>query len=372
MEDMTLLLERFRGRLPSEEPGARGLERVARNPGCLRLRTLVMIGVIPASAARDIYGFPAEAEESHFALSAGNKFERRLLENGVSGLLDLYRAAGRLGFTECRVCFVPDLLPRFQFAEASKRWELTDSLLLKKLVRDPEAPNILIKPRLPVPLLGLDHDIEPDALVAADAERFYTPVEIKSYPDRGGKTDPADVRNACRQVAVAVVALRHAASRLGVADPESLVPATADLILRRPGSNFPVLRSMPLKGEVYSIARVQNEADRTMDEVKGLIPPGSTLDDPTTLDLIPNNYLESCRENCALAGVCKRQAIATGNPVLLGNRVKEELAGAGSINRALALLHDRSDSTVCWKELRLRNALQEALRAYRKVVNHGR
>ena len=35
-------LKRLRGSLPASEPGARGLERVARNPGCARLRTLTM------------------------------------------------------------------------------------------------------------------------------------------------------------------------------------------------------------------------------------------------------------------------------------------------------------------------------------------
>jgi PD-(D/E)XK nuclease superfamily len=44
-----------------------------------------------------------------------------------------------------------------------------------------------VKPRVPVTLLGVPHDTEPDVLVASDADAFYRAVEIKSYPDRAGK-----------------------------------------------------------------------------------------------------------------------------------------------------------------------------------------
>jgi hypothetical protein len=64
----------------------------------------------------------------------------------------------------------------------------------------------------------------------------------EARPGRGGAgdkgarsppppTDPADIRSACRQAAVAVVGLRDAVARLGAADPIGLVPAVADLVL---------------------------------------------------------------------------------------------------------------------------------------------
>jgi hypothetical protein len=61
--------------------------------------------------------------------------------------------------------------------------------------------------------------IEPEALVVPDAEPFYRVIEIKSYPDRGGKTDPTDIRGVCRQAGVGVITHRAAAADLGAMEP---------------------------------------------------------------------------------------------------------------------------------------------------------
>lgn len=97
---ITARLARLRGSLLPEEPGARGLERVALNAGCQRLRALTMIGVTPATAMKTVYKEPHREGQSPFALAAGNRFERALFENGAAGLLDLYRTAGRLTTAE--------------------------------------------------------------------------------------------------------------------------------------------------------------------------------------------------------------------------------------------------------------------------------
>src|SRR5205823_11565237 len=102
-------------------------------------------------------------------------------------------------------------------------------------------------------------------------DTFYRPVEIKSYPDRDGKTDATDVRGACRQAAVAVVALRGVAARAGASDVDSLVPARGDLVLRTPGSYRPTLRPMPLEREVDSLERALQEAPRNLGETEALL-----------------------------------------------------------------------------------------------------
>ncbi len=58
-DDSHETLARLRGALPPEEPGARGLERMARNPSCKELKALTMVGITPATAASEIYGEPA-------------------------------------------------------------------------------------------------------------------------------------------------------------------------------------------------------------------------------------------------------------------------------------------------------------------------
>ena len=203
------LLTRLRGKLPAEEPGARGLEHLARNPGCQRLHALVMTGLSPATAMRDVYGDDPREGQSPFAIATGHTFERHLFDDQAQRLLTLYRDAGRLTESEARIAVVPDLVAGRGPDAMRRRQELTRLLLRKKLRRDESAPHLIVKPRLSIRLLGVEHGIEPDALIASEQDPFYRVIEIKSYPDRGGKTDAADVRSACRQAADDMVLKRR-------------------------------------------------------------------------------------------------------------------------------------------------------------------
>lgn len=365
-------LARLRGSLPADEPGARGFERVARNPDCTRLRALTIAGIDSATAAVKVYGEPAREGQSPFALAIGNRFDQRMSDNGAAELLELYRREGRLSTAECKVAIIPELSPigacRDLKHVMAVRQTMSQRLLEQKLNRDPKAPNIIVKPRILVTLLGLDHGIEPDALVAGDADRFYRTVEIKSYPDRAGKTEPADVRSACRQAAVGVIALRNFAARLGLRDVDSLIPALGDLVLRVPGGLKPTLRGMTLKGEVDSLERAIREAPSNLDELEQLLPPGSALDDPAVLESIPNSYRSSCREYCALAQHCKQAAVANADPSILGDFARETLMPAGSITRALDLMRATGAPPRTPAEQALAEQLREALGEYREAV----
>jgi len=365
-------LARLRGSLPVDEPGARGFERVARNPDCTRLRALTIVGIDSATAAVQVYGEPAREGQSPFAIAIGNRFDRAMAENGAAELLELYRTAGRLTTEECKVVIVPDMVPigsrRDLKHVMAVRQTITQKLLEQKLRRDPKAPNIIVKPRVLVTLLGLDHGIEPDVLVASDSDAFYRPVEIKSYPDRAGKTESADIRSASRQAAVGVVALRNIACRMGVRDVAALVPALGDLVLRIPGALKPTLRPMTLKGEVDSLERAIQEAPSNLEELEEMLPAGSALDDPLVLESIPNSYRSSCREYCALAQHCKQAAVANGDPVVLGDVARETLAAAGSISRALDLARGTGAPPRTPAEQALAEQLREAMNEYREAV----
>jgi hypothetical protein len=333
-----------------------------------------MIGVTPATAMRMVYEQPDREGQSPFALAAGDRFERALFDNGAARLVELYRAAGRLTTAECKVVVVPALAPAATATTMARRRTETKRLFQLKAKRDPRAPNIIVKPRVQVALLGVPHDTEPDALVAADSDVFYRPVEVKSYPDRDGKTATADIRSACRQAAVAVIGLREAVRVLRLGDPEELVPAAGDLVLRRPGAFIPSLRPMTLTSEVYSLQRALAEAPRNLDELEALIEditPGASLDDADVLDAVQANYLDSCREHCALAPRCKQEAIACGDPVLIGSQAREELAAAGSLGRAVSLMRGRQHPQTA-EEQALQARLQEALGVYGEAVSHGR
>jgi hypothetical protein len=359
-------LERLRGSLPAEEPGARGIERIARNPECTRLRALTIAGITPKTAAESVYGEKTQQGQSPFALAIGNSFERALIKDGAAALLKLLRDAGRLTIAECKVVVMPDLVPGVGAAVVARRNAETLRLLRLKASGNSSAPNLIIKPRLTVTLLGVDHGIEPDAIVAADADAFYRPMELKSYPDRAGKTDPADVRSACRQAAVAVVALRQSAERLGLRDLASAVPSLGDLVLRVPASQKGKLSPMTLQGEVASLERALGEAPRNLDELEAFLPAGASLDRPEVLEAVPNSYRSSCREHCALAKHCKQASIAAQDPILLGEQAKELLIPAGSISRAADLLEGARPRTEAEKALA--EQLQEANTALKRAV----
>ena len=377
LDDTALRLARLRGGLSKETPGARGLERLARNPACLRLRALTLAGITPATAAAEIYGEPAPEGQSPFAIGAGNRFERALFEDGCARLLELYREKGRLAPDEGQgTGAVVDVSREVRGASPealAERRALTERLLRARLEGRPDAPVLLIKPRLTVEVLGTPYEVEPDALVAGRADACYRVVEIKSYPDRGGKTDPADVRSACRQAAVGVVALRQALARLGVADAAvaRLAPAAGDLVLRQAGSFFPTLREMTLEGEVFSLTRALEDAAGELGAVEAVltaIGEAAALDCPDVLDAVPNHYVEGCKEHCALAPRCKREAAARGDPALLGGPARELLAPAGSLERALELLEGQGIPPRTPEEAALGARLREALAAYEEGV----
>jgi hypothetical protein len=117
-------LTRLRGTLPAEGLGARGLERVARNPSCQRLLALTIVGVSPTTAAAKIYGESTRDGQSPFALNAGNGFEGALFENNAARLVELYQAKQLLGPAEQRVAVVPDRIKGFNRAAMAQRLAL--------------------------------------------------------------------------------------------------------------------------------------------------------------------------------------------------------------------------------------------------------
>lgn len=362
---------RMRGSLPAGGLGARGIEGAARNPACGRLQVLTLSGVRPARALAGTYGEPAKEGQSPFAIGRGNRFEAQLFANQAERLLELYREKGRLGPGKSRVVNVAEIVPGTKPADRARRREVTRELLRRKLAGDPTAPQIVIKPRVIVEVAGLPYEIEPDALVAADGELFYRPMEIKSYPDRGGKTNLADIRGACRQAAVEVIGLRQAVAGLGIDDPAELVPEEADLVLARPGSLFPTLRPMKLEGEIDSVERFLAGAGGRLEELLAQLPEGGTLDDPTVLDSVPTNYREACREHCPLAARCKREAVARGALIVIGSPAREACAAAGSVGWVLELIHGRGEAPRTLEEEDLGKRLREARVAFLEAVAHA-
>jgi hypothetical protein len=126
---------------------------------------------------------------------------------------------------------------------------------------------------------------------------------------------------------------------------------------------------MTLEGEVDSLERAFAAAPRHLvaaAERAG----GASLADPAVLLAIPNHYVEECREFCALARHCKRGAVAAADPVLLGDRAREQLAPVGSIVR-MARYVGGEDSPRSDAERASASRLSRVVSAYREALRRG-
>jgi hypothetical protein len=332
MSQAKLPQQQLRGTLLQKGPGARGIEHAARNPQCTRLTALLLAGVRPNIAMKEVFGEEPQEALSPFAFAIGNQVERAFLKDDAVLLRDLYQKANRLNGSGFRVATITEA------NGGASALQQTQNFLQQKLSGDPEAPNLIIKPRFLLSIASEEYEVEPDALIASDKDTFYRPIEIKSYADRGGKTDPAAVRGACRQLAVGVVALQKALESLGVSKPARLTPAIGDLILRASGSTKPTLREMLLRGEVFSLQRFLRSLPKELAELLSKLPGSGSLADAKVLESIPNNYRADCREFCALAPRCKQQAFACGSLSILGESAKDSLSAAGNLGRVIELL----------------------------------
>lgn len=316
---------------------ARGIERVARNPECDRLVALSAASVSPATALKILYGDQERAAlrdgRSPLAIGAGRQFEARLLRDGALALVALYRDAGRLPAGEVKVL---DLSTAGDGTtpEGREAVRARTRAVLVAAARGETVPRVLLKPRLTVRVGAEAHEVEPDALVWSEGEEFFRVVEIKSYPDRGGKTDPEDLRGACRQAAVGVVALRESL-------PGVEVPARADLVLSRREHREGSLHPMTIEGEVDSLVRLLAAFPARMAEVAGRLSEGVALDAPRALESLAKHWRPSCRDLCALATRCRKEMQASADPALLGSAAAETLAPALSVVVALDLVRGR-------------------------------
>lgn len=353
-------LASLRGALPARAIGARGLEHLARNPGCERLLALSVLGVRASDAATALYNEPAEGQ-SPFALSVGERFEARLFEDGAARLLALYIGKGRLPEGATAVDVAARVPGTGEAARTRRSW-LSLRLLRQHLAGDPAAPAVILHPRLSVDLAGVAVVVEPDGLVVSDG--VFRVIEVKSYPDRAGKTDPSDLRGASRQAAVGLVALREALARLGATEVARRAPAWGDLVLRKPGTMEATLRPLTLEGELASLLSALDHAPAARARLEA----GPPIRTAADLDAIRPDWRESCREHCGLNAVCKRQAEQAGALSLLGGAAREALAPAGDLHRALALLDGAAPSDAA--EAMLAEQLRAAVDALEEATRH--
>src|SRR4051794_235967 len=86
-----------------KNPGARGIEHATRETGCDLLSVATLLGVPLDELALVNGDTNASNKQSPLAFQAGYRFEAPLLGDDGHGILGLFREAGVLSPTECRV-----------------------------------------------------------------------------------------------------------------------------------------------------------------------------------------------------------------------------------------------------------------------------
>jgi hypothetical protein len=348
--------EAHRGALPHERPDARAMERLARNPKCTRLRAMIAAGVSPATLAEQVLNISPAEGQSPLALAAGETFDRQLADNDYSAIFARFQDQGLLTATECKVRVIPD-----EARTSEEQVRLTRELLRQRYEDPAAAPNLLIKPRLEMPIAGIATRVEPDFAVAPDSQRAFDVGEVKSFSDYGPEIPGSKLTGTLRQAAVGVVFLRDELGRLvpGAA-ADTLVADCAHVILKRPGSAQPTLSTMRIAREIATVTVAMAELAANIVDLDSLLE--GTLDDPATIKALPAHYEAACREHCPLTPWCKAEALRDSNPAVLGNPMREALHAAGTISRAIELAHGAKPRTPDERELA--DVLREMQKAY--------
>src|SRR5262249_8600513 len=149
--------DRLRGGLPDEPLGARDLEHAARNPGCLRVQALTVVGLSPRTAVATIYREQPREGQSPFAIATGNTFEAQLAGAAPARLLTAYRDAGRFALADSKLLLLPQRAPGASPEALRRRREETRVALRRKLAGEPGAPNLIVKPRLALSVAGVEY-----------------------------------------------------------------------------------------------------------------------------------------------------------------------------------------------------------------------
>ncbi|MFN7917873.1 MAG: hypothetical protein U0Q55_21175 [Vicinamibacterales bacterium] len=332
---------------PTSKTGGRGgdtrrrFEQWAHNPQC-QANTLSAVHGIEMRAVAKFEGGTPTMGQSPFALARGRNFERILFRDGASALLaELVKQGvlpkGSSGFKDFRLKLNGGTARTLEEAQA-----LTTDILRVAATEPARVPAVLtgatvtIPGNLMLPKATLVLDVIVFRQRKGDGKTELVVGEIKTYPDRAGYTDPAELAGARAQAGVYVHGLELVLSDLGL-EKQLVIAREGLLVLSRPGSNQPSVRAS-------EDLRFQSErAKRGF----ALLHAAATAVDPlpepekeSGLRVVAEAataYDETCLSFCDRAELCRKKGLDAGNAAVLGRDVARFL-GLTSLPRAVELL----------------------------------
>jgi hypothetical protein len=315
-------------------PGARDWEKAARRP-CVRHRALVAVGADPGKVAHRIFGIP-EGEISEFAIRSGQQHERDLHADNGKRLRKAAIDAGRLTSAENGYLDTHQLVRANPRRIAAVRAERADATA--ELIRDwldgKKVPAILSHPTFPFPRPdGSDGYVESDDMLLPRGADQLRNLEVKSFPNLDGFTDPAAMRGLQRQGAVEIWAARETAERVRPG-AGSRVPTTVDIVLR----NGRLHRDLDVAGPLRQIENIVPELGRSRSglAVRAAVRLAGQKDpvvDRAFVEALPPLYDEGCRSFCPLASRCRDEAEGRRDPIVLGRAASSEFRGVADLRR---------------------------------------
>jgi hypothetical protein len=314
-------------------------EQWARNPRC-HANTLSAVHGIPMTEVAKAEGIPPTMGQSPFALARGLNFERVLFRNAGQSLRDALVRAGIVadetrGFLDFRLRINGGQIGTLEHALNETAELLND--LANARGGEGRRPAIVggATVRLPGKVMLPEAILIIDVLaIRYESNPFTVTVgEIKTYPDRGGFTDPSDLASARAQAGVYVHGLRTVLAELGISD-KLVISDKGFLVLSRPGSNQPSVRSgEDLRFQAWRAERGFNQ----LEEAARSLPPPGDKDPVASIRNAKTAYCQECISFCDRASLCFERAVESGDSVFLGEDVSQFL-GAIPLTRALELL----------------------------------
>lgn len=327
-------------------------EQWAKNPRCeanaiSAVHNVKMVEVAKKAKVQPSFG------ASPFALLRGEQFERSLLDNDATRLLPELISASVLpkessGLKDLRI-----LMNRGTDRSLQDLDQATDATmkLLRTLGRLRGKSEVL---SIPSVIAGATIKLPrgvmlPEALLILDvlAVRFDAATnrvelvvgEIKTYPDRGGFTDRAELAGARAQMGLYLHALRTVCE-VFAEEERPRFSDTGFVVLTRPGSNFARVRA---NEDLRFQADRARRGFKLLEEAASRLPTVDELDAADTasrLDMVlhaQKDYGESCLGFCDLEPFCHERARASDDPIILGDDVRRFVSGL-SLDRVVALL----------------------------------
>jgi hypothetical protein len=275
--------------------------------------------------------------QSPFAIARGRGFERTLFADGAARLRqELVRCAllpeSAEGFLDLRLRESGGSLPDLDTALGRTR-----DLLTRAAGPVAGLPSVVAGATISIP----GGAMLPEAILVVDVlllrgewpRRELVVGEIKTYPDRGGYTEGSELATARAQAGVYVHGIEVVLESWGLAGRLE-VAHEGFLVLSRPGFNVPSVR--PGEDLHYQVERARRGFQR-LREVAAGVAIGADSDGVTEVRSAECSYSEGCLSFCDRAAGCYERAVATSDPIILGEDVARFL-GPVSLHRACQLL----------------------------------